>query len=152
MDYAIQKSVECGVHAITPLLADRCGVKLTAERALKRQAHWQAVAVSACEQSGRSVVPVVGLPQLFSEWLSSAAGVIFVADTLDACAAHYRGEDLTSCTVVIGPEGGFSDDERQQFNQKPCYRLSLGPRVLRTETAPIVALTQLQLRWGDMRW
>ena len=152
MDYAIQKSVECGVAVISPVITERCNVKLSAERALKRQRHWQAVAVSAAEQSRRAIVPQVNTPLPLDCWLQQHTLPGFVADTQ---CQNPLGSDLTlrgAVALVIGPEGGLSRTELERCWASQLQSISLGPRVLRTETACVVALTQLQSRWGDMQW
>ena len=150
MDYAVQKSVECGVASITPLLTERCNVKLSGERALKRQRHWQAIAVSAAEQCGRARVPQVGVPVKFGDWLlhNRLPGVI--ADTSQQPNRNWGAQVKGELVLLIGPEGGFSSEELSHCWASGIYSMSLGPRILRTETACVVALTQLQLRFGDM--
>ena len=149
MDWAIQKAVELGVNQITPLLTERCEVKLQGERADKRQAHWQQVAVSACEQCGRSVVPVIHPPVALQDWMAS------LTSDLKLVLHHRTEQDLdqlphpTSLALLIGPEGGLSADEIQQAEAAGFIAARFGPRVLRTETAPIVALSMAQQRWGD---
>jgi 16S rRNA (uracil1498-N3)-methyltransferase len=149
MDWAIQKAVELGVNQITPLLTERCEVKLQGERADKRQAHWQQVAVSACEQCGRSVVPVIHPPVALQDWMAS------LTSDLKLVLHHRTEQDLdqlphpTSLALLIGPEGGLSADEIQQAEAAGFIAARFGPRVLRTETAPVVALSMAQQRWGD---
>ena len=149
MDWAIQKAVELGVNEITPLFTERCEVKLQGERADKRQAHWQQVAVSACEQCGRSVVPTIHPPTALRDWLSPLQ-----AD-LKLVLHHRTNQDLDalprpqSMALLIGPEGGLSSDEIQQAETSGFVAARFGPRVLRTETAPVVALSMAQQRWGD---
>jgi len=149
MDWAIQKAVELGVNEITPLFTERCEVKLQGERADKRQAHWQQVAVSACEQCGRSVVPTIHPPTALRDWLSPLQ-----AD-LKLVLHHRTDQDLDalprpqSMALLIGPEGGLSSDEIQQAETSGFVAARFGPRVLRTETAPVVALSMAQQRWGD---
>jgi len=149
MDWAIQKAVELGVSEITPLFTERCEVKLQGERADKRQAHWQQVAVSACEQCGRSVVPTVHPPTNLQEWMGQL-------DSELKLVLHHRTEqDLdqlpppASLALLIGPEGGLSAAEIQQAETAGFIAARFGPRVLRTETAPVVALSMAQQRWGD---
>mgnify|MGYP001356090543 CR=1 FL=1 len=152
MDYAIQKAVECGVNEITPLLSSRCVVKLDSSRASKRQAHWQAVAVSAAEQSGRCVVPTVNTPISLTAWLAiSHAGTKWIADTTSVNPL-VSVDNALSTSVMIGPEGGFTEEEVVLAQQAGFYSFSLGPRTLRTETATVVALTLLQSQWGDFRF
>ena len=150
MDWAIQKAVELGVSEITPLFTERCEVKLQGERADKRQAHWQQIAVSACEQCGRSVVPVIHPPMALQDWLSGLQAEVKLV-------LHHRTEqDLQSlpapesAALLIGPEGGLSAGEIAQAEQAGFHAARFGPRVLRTETAPVVALTMLQHLWGDI--
>ncbi len=151
MDYAIQKSVECGVHKIIPVLTARCGVKLTSERALKRQDHWQKVAISAAEQSGRVIVPAISAPIHFDEWLPMANNLVLVADFKPLHSIDQAKLQPNACSLLIGPEGGFSDSERKKMYAHQFYHLDLGPRILRTETAPVVALTILNQWWGDLK-
>tara|TARA_R110000868_G_scaffold285013_1_gene545478 strand:- start:16965 stop:17687 length:723 start_codon:yes stop_codon:yes gene_type:complete len=149
MDWAIQKAVELGVSEITPLFTERCEVKLQGERADKRQAHWQQIAVSACEQCGRSVVPVIHPPVALQDWMAS------LTSDLKLVLHHRTEQDLdqlphpTSLALLIGPEGGLSADEIQQAEAAGFIAARFGPRVLRTETAPVVALSMAQQRWGD---
>jgi len=149
MDWAIQKAVELGVSEITPLFTERCEVKLQGERADKRQAHWQQIAVSACEQCGRSVVPVIHPPVALQDWMAS------LTSDLKLVLHHRTEQDLdqlphpTSLALLIGPEGGLSVDEIQQAEAAGFIAARFGPRVLRTETAPVVALSMAQQRWGD---
>lgn len=143
MDYAIQKSVEVGVSEITPIIAERCQFKLPADRLSKRMAHWQQVIISACEQSGRTGVPKLHEPQPLATWIIDREGDCFVCDEAEIKQSHYQvGKRPVS--LLIGPEGGLTADEKEA-----CYRagfngFSLGSRILRTETAPVVAITLLQ--------
>ncbi|MEH6494047.1 16S rRNA (uracil(1498)-N(3))-methyltransferase [Halopseudomonas sp.] len=149
MDWAIQKAVELGVNEITPLFTERCEVKLQGERADKRQAHWQQVAVSACEQCGRSVVPVINSPTSLHDWLTT------LTSDLKLVLHHRTEQDLDqlpkpgSLALLIGPEGGLSADEIHLAEGSGFVAARFGPRVLRTETAPVVALSMAQQRWGD---
>lgn len=148
MDYAIQKSAELGVTQITPLFTEFSEVRLDSERADKRTAHWQKVAISASEQCGRCTVPVISNPILLKDWLGTVpAGQGFMMDHTGT--AGFTGERPDAVYLLIGPEGGTSDDEKQLALQAGFTAVRLGPRVLRTETAPVVALTALQLQWGD---
>lgn len=152
MDYVIQKSVEMGVSAIQPLTSERCEVKLDARREDKRLRHWQQVAASAAEQCGRAVVPPIAPLRALQEWLPEApAGLGLVL--------HHRSQGNLvqtarpeAVTLLIGPEGGLSEGEitaaTEQAGFQPC---TLGPRVLRTETAPVTALSVIQWLWGDLQ-
>lgn len=151
-DWVLQKATELGVSRISPLLTERVEVKLPAERLAKKMAHWQQIIISACEQCGRTVLPELQSPSSLSQWLvSSRAQQGFVL--------HHRTEralaDITpppaSVSVLVGPEGGLSAAEIEQAEAKGLSALRLGPRVLRTETAPIAALSLLQYQWGDWR-
>ncbi|MDO8908664.1 MAG: 16S rRNA (uracil(1498)-N(3))-methyltransferase [Pseudohongiella sp.] len=148
MDYAIQKATELGVTQITPLFTEFSEVRLDSERADKRTAHWQKVASSASEQCGRCTVPVISNPVSIKDWLGTVpAGQGFM---LDHTGTHgFTGEQPDKVYLLIGPEGGTSEDEKTLALQAGFSTVRLGPRVLRTETAPVVALTALQLQWGD---
>ncbi|WP_447554820.1 16S rRNA (uracil(1498)-N(3))-methyltransferase [Vreelandella sp. EE22] len=150
MDYAIQKAVELGVAAITPLYTERGDVRLKEEREAKKHAHWQAVAESACEQSGRAVVPVVHPPMTLEAWLGERDESLRLMLHL----ATGNRFDLIECperaALLIGPEGGLTQQDISAAENHGFTPLTLGPRVLRTETAPVVALTLLQHHFGDM--
>lgn len=154
MDYAIQKSVELGIFSITPLITEFCQVTLSDDRMEKRIAHWQAIAVSAAEQSGRCAVPQVHMPVHFNDWVHHAT-----SSTMDikliCCPRQDETTDFPSVApkniaLTIGPEGGLSDLEIKQALSKHFVLFSLGPRILRTETAATVAITLLQQKWGDL--
>lgn len=156
MDYSVQKSVELGVTEITPLFAERCGVQLNKERQGNRLHHWQKIAISAAEQSGRCRVPIVNPPQNLIDFLASTTRIGFIC-TPKAGSRDLRCETmatlpdkLSAVTVLIGPEGGFSPQEIQQAERAGFHTLSLGSRILRTETAAVVAISLLQHRWGDV--
>lgn len=150
MDFAIQKAVELGVTEITPLFTERCGVKLDAERLQKRTEQWQKIAISACEQSGRSKVPTVHSAQNLDKWLGQPTEELKL--TLDPWAKDTIKTltPVTALRLVIGPEGGFSDREIQLTNSAGFVAVQLGPRVLRTETAALTAISALQLQMGDL--
>ena len=150
MDYAIQKAVELGVAAITPLYTERGDVRLKGDREEKKLAHWQAVAASACEQSGRAVVPPVHPPQALGEWLAERQEPLRLMLHLATGNGFAQPERPASAALLIGPEGGLSDTDIQAAIASHFTPLTLGPRVLRTETAPVVALTLLQHHYGDL--
>jgi 16S rRNA (uracil1498-N3)-methyltransferase len=143
MDWLVEKATELGVARITPLMTAHGVLRLTGDRALKRQLHWQAIAQSACAQSGRNRLPIIDKPQHWSEWL----------DTLPVDETQQRwvlslSVDAKPCTVaqtrvmlLSGPEGGLSREEEAQAMAKGFLPLRLGSRVLRAETAPIVMLS-----------
>ena len=143
MDYAIQKSVEVGVAEITPLLSSRCNVKLADERIEKRLAHWQNIIISACEQSGRTRIPILHPPVELKDWVPQCKGLSFVADFQQNPIVH--DSSIKQVNLLIGPEGGLTNDEIHFAHQHQFQSLSLGQLTLRTETAPIVAMTRLQL-------
>lgn len=150
MDWVMQKATEMGISQITPLYTERTEVKLKADRAKKKTDHWQQIIISACEQSGRNQLMELQQPLSLSEWLMSAqAEKKFVL--------HHRSEEglsklqkPASVALLIGPEGGLSRDEISQAQRHDFSALTLGPRVLRTETAPIAAASILQFLWGDI--
>lgn len=151
MDIIVQKAVELGVTHITPLITERCNVRLDKEREEKRLAHWQAVIVSACEQSGRNRLPVLEAPVAYSAWLQTAK-----ADLAFVLSPHVKEKlpernlaNNASIILLIGPEGGLSDQEVTAAVHHQFLPLNLGPRVLRTETATLAALSALQLQYGD---
>jgi 16S rRNA (uracil1498-N3)-methyltransferase len=150
MDFAIQKAVELGVTEITPLFTERCGVKLDAERLQKRTEQWQKIAISACEQSGRSIVPVVHQALNLDKWLAQNTNELKL--TLDPWAKDTIKTltPVSALRLVIGPEGGFSDREVELTTQAGFVAVQLGPRVLRTETAALTAISALQLQMGDL--
>lgn len=150
MDWVVQKATELGVSEISPLTSERTGVKLPAERADKRRGHWQRIAISACEQCGRNRLPRIGALQPLESWLRSA-------DAERKYVLHHRAEPAIesgaapgSIALLVGPEGGLADHEIMLAQQRGYTAMRLGPRILRTETAPLAALAMLQARWGDM--
>ena len=154
MDYTIQKAVELGVAAIQPLAASRSVVRLSAERAERRMAHWQAVAIAACEQCGRNRLPSVAAVAPFERWLAQFAAR---ADATRGLLLTPRGgkrlRDLErpahGVVLLAGPEGGLTAAEEAMAHRSGFVPVSLGPRVLRTETAAVAALAALQALWGD---
>lgn len=152
MDWIVQKATELGVRAITPLLTERCEVKLQGERLAKRLQHWQAVSISACEQCGLNVLPELHIPVNAMQWAQRYDADLKLV--LHPETEQGFNTDVTpdSVLLAIGPEGGFTDQEMQQLKATDFTGLRLGERVLRTETAPLAALSILQHRWGDLRF
>jgi 16S rRNA (uracil1498-N3)-methyltransferase len=152
MDYTIQKAVELGIKKIYPLLTERCNVKLDEERREKRLQHWRSVIISACEQSGRNQLPQIQAPQTLEQFLeNSDADFKFVlAPLAEKKLAQIPIQKNSRVILMIGPEGGLSEREIQLAEQKHFLALNLGPRVLRTETAAVAAITALQCFFGDM--
>lgn len=153
MDYTVQKAVELGVAGIVPVLTERSVVKLDKDGGAKKREHWQGVAVGACEQSGRVRVPEVAPPLPLANFLAALpeAGLKLLLDPLGGATAN----DLPQPTdgkvlLLVGPEGGLSENERNLAARVGFTGLKLGPRILRTETAALVALSLLQSQWGDL--
>lgn len=153
MDYALQKAVELGVTEIQPLFTERCEVRLEDDKQHKRREQWQALVISACEQSGRCVVPQVKPLMTLTEWFAQnpqQPGLVldpYSQKTL----SQLPNPDLTKpLAILIGPEGGLTDDEVQLAQQQGFQGIRLGPRILRTETAAPVILSLLQAQWGDL--
>jgi len=150
MDYVIQKATELGVVTITPLFTERCTVKLSGARLEKRLEHWRSVAIAACEQSGRCQIPHIKEAEPFNHFVSDHAGFGFICNTESGSSIESYQVPKKQATLLIGPEGGFANAEVQAAQEKNFHSLSLGPRILRTETAPIVAMTLLQSCAGDL--
>jgi len=151
MDYAIQKSVELGVTEITPLFTEHCVVNLDEKRIQKRLKHWQGIIISACEQSGRSVVPHLNTATTLLKWADSTAQKCIVFDPLANATLKDISPENESINLVIGPEGGLSSNEISELNKKDNFQaVKFGPRILRTETAAVSAITAIQLLWGDL--
>ena len=151
MEFTIQKSVELGVNVITPLWSSRCGVRLQGDRLDKKLEQWQKIAISACEQCGRNSVPLIRPVMSLENWLAEPTDELKL--TLHPRAQYSVGtlpEPTHGVRLVIGPEGGLSDDEIALTEQYNFQEMLLGPRVLRTETAALTAITALQCRFGDL--
>lgn len=150
MDFAIQKSVELGVQSIIPLITERSMVQLRGERLVQRVEHWRGIVISACEQSGRNRLPAVSSPQPLADWLLHAEPGLMLyhaaSHSLATLVAPRR-----SINLLIGPEGGLSAQERALAEQAGFQSVRMGPRVMRTETAPIAAIAAMQALWGDFR-
>ena len=158
MDWIIQKATELGVAAVQPIQTQRATAKLNAERAEKRAAHWQGVAIAACEQCGRNRVPMV-LPLMeFSDWIvrrsddTRERGLLL--DPAASAPLTTRTDNhispISPITLMIGPEGGFAPDEITAAIRHGIETVRFGPRVLRTETAGIAAIAALQAQFGDL--
>lgn len=151
MDFTLQKSVELGVSTITPLFTERCGVKLNAERLEKKRQQWQKIVISACEQSGRAHVPQVLPPVSLSDWLAQPTTALKI-NLHPRAKSSIMGLDMQTERVrlLIGPEGGLSEAEIEQASEANYTEVLMGPRVLRTETAALTAITALQCKFGDL--
>lgn len=150
MDFAIQKSVELGVHAITPLHTKRSQVQLAGARLEKRLDHWRGVIISACEQSGRNRIPRLHPPASIRAWLEAHDQGLLLHH-----AAEHSLPELpppgSELNLLVGPEGGLTPEERGQAMDTGLTAVRLGPRIMRTETAPLAALAAIQTLWGDLR-
>lgn len=151
MEFVIQKAVELGVNEITPLVSERCGVKINLERMEKKQQQWQKIAIAACEQSGRNLVPTIHSTQPLLDWCSQSSDAVKL--TLHPRAKYSINtlpDKLTNIALLIGPEGGLSSQEITLTETLNFTETLLGPRILRTETAALTAITALQCRFGDL--
>jgi 16S rRNA (uracil1498-N3)-methyltransferase len=151
MEWVMQKSVELGVSRITPLITERCVVKLDKERMLKKVQQWQAIVIAACEQCGRNIVPIVQAPvplEFFLQGTHAQLKLMLHTQGTKNWRDYVQGQ--TEMALIIGPEGGFSDSEVTLAFNLNFLPLSLGPRILRTETAAISALSVLQAVSGDL--
>jgi len=153
MDFVVQKATELGVKRITPVLTDYGVVKLAGPRADKRRAHWQRIAESACEQCGRVRPPLVDAPVELNTWFGLGESVdsteLILAPGAGQALADVDAPDQKLC-LLIGPEGGFSEREYEDASIAGFEPVSIGPRILRTETAAVAALAIAQSRWGDV--
>jgi len=165
MDFIVQKATELGVARIVPVLSQRSVVRLDSSQAASKQAHWRAVAVSACEQCGRNRLPGIEAAQPLLNYLGALSSPGAAPGVADAAAGRSLrlvmephggapGDDLGAAVraaeIAIGPEGGFAPEELEAFQLSAFSRVGLGPRILRAETAAIAAIVMLQTRFGDM--
>ena len=153
MDWIIEKAVELGVAAIQPLTAQRCVVRLAAERAEKKQSHWLGVIVAASEQSGRNrLARLAGLDD-FGRWIGQQdmhRRILLSPRGTQSLAAWARHQPPQALSLVVGPEGGYTAEEEDAAIARGALALSMGPRILRTETAGIAAVAALNAIWGGM--
>ncbi len=149
MDYAVQKSTELGVTLIAPLFTEYSEVKLQGERLQKKLQHWQQISISACEQSGRTRLPILLEPQPLAQWCQSQNSPLKLIFNPQETRAAALPENTNEVALLLGPEGGFSPSELSLAESAGFQPVQLGTRILRTETAPIAALSALQLKWGD---
>lgn len=151
MDFIVQKATELGVHEITPIITERCNVRLSGEREEKRWQHWQLVAISTCEQSGRNDIPHINPPIDYYGWLKNVQfdlGYVLSPHVQQKTISNELPDQAT-IALIIGPEGGLSDKEVEAAQQANFQSLCLGSRILRTETAALAAISVLQSRFGD---
>ncbi|MDH2378254.1 16S rRNA (uracil(1498)-N(3))-methyltransferase [Providencia hangzhouensis] len=151
MEFTIQKSVELGVNTITPLLSERCGIRLDGERLEKKLLQWQKIAIAACEQCGRNRIPEIRPVQPLEAWCAENDGAFKVNLHPRATESiNTLPTELKKVRLLIGPEGGLSADEIAMTANYQFTDILLGPRVLRTETTALTAITALQVRLGDL--
>src|SRR5690606_1454146 len=152
MDYTLQKSVELGVAAVHPVEKKRTVVKLDASRAEKRRSHWQGIVTSAAEQSGRTRLPPVGESRSLEDFLSDRSdGLLLILDPeAENGVGDLPAERPERVFLLAGPEGGFDESERRSIYRAGASGVRMGPRILRTETAAMVAAALLLERWGDL--
>jgi 16S rRNA (uracil1498-N3)-methyltransferase len=153
MDWLLQKATELGVTTISPLISEYTDVKLSVERVEKKQCHWQQIVISACEQSGRTQIPIVNSPTPLSQWLTQDTSeyryVLHPYDAKPFVFDNKLRQDSPTVALLVGPEGGLSDTEVAKAHTHQFKSIQLGPRILRAETAPLVALSIIQSQLGD---
>ncbi|WP_118814155.1 16S rRNA (uracil(1498)-N(3))-methyltransferase [Neisseria lactamica] len=151
MDFTLQKSVELGVTAIQPVISERCIVRLDGERAAKRLARWQEIVISACEQSGRNtvppVLPIIGYREALDKMPSESTKLIMSINRARKLGDIHHPSG--AIVFMVGPEGGWTEQEEQQAFDAGFQAVTLGKRILRTETAALAALAAMQTLWGD---
>lgn len=151
MEFTIQKSIELGVNTITPLFSERCGVKLDGERLEKKLQQWQKIAIAACEQCGRNRIPEIREAMQLEAWCAEQDNSLKL--NLHPRASHSINTlplPVDNVRLLIGPEGGLSTEEIAMTGGYGFTDILLGPRVLRTETTALTAITALQVRFGDL--
>lgn len=151
MDLVMQKAAELGVTEITPIITKRCPIKLNAERWDKKFQHWQKVIISGCEQCGRNQLPKLNQPLSFMEFINQSTNQIrmIMHPKAEQRIANFA-RTVEGFRLLIGPEGGLSDTELYQASEFGYQKILMGPRVLRTETAAIAAISILQAQFGDI--
>ena len=151
MDYTLQKAVELGVSEIQPLLTERTVVKVDAERWEKKLEHWRGVIVAACEQSGRTRLPTLRPVLKLDSWLAQPHEHELRLTLAPTAQSAFRDlPKVRSACLLVGPEGGLSDSEIALAERSGWTAVRLGPRVLRTETAGVAAMSAMQALWGDL--
>jgi 16S rRNA (uracil1498-N3)-methyltransferase len=151
MDWIIQKATELGVTEISPIFTGRTEVKLSGSRLDKKLSHWQQIAISACEQSQRNRVPSINPILSFDDWLElKHNGLKLLMNHLGDLGLSEISPKDQNIVLLVGPEGGLSENEICVAEASGYTSVSMGPRILRTETAPVAALSILQSLWGDM--
>jgi 16S rRNA (uracil1498-N3)-methyltransferase len=154
MDWVVQKATELGAAGIQPVQAKRSVARLSGDRADKRLSHWNSVAISACEQCGRNTLPQIGMPQDLGAWLAQVrdqACSKFMLQPEGSTPLQKQPMPTGEAILLIGPEGGFSEDEVKMAQFAGFSAIRLGKRILRTETAGMAGIAALQTLWGDFR-
>ncbi|HEB58198.1 MAG TPA: 16S rRNA (uracil(1498)-N(3))-methyltransferase [Gammaproteobacteria bacterium] len=152
MDYALQKAVELGVATLAPVITRRCVVQLDAGKLEKRMAHWRGVIISACEQSGRTRLPRLLVPQPLAELVARPSDELrlVLSPTAEQGLSELQDTGITAVSLLVGPEGGLEESEIAACVAAGHTALRFGPRILRTETAGTAIIAALQSRWGDL--
>ena len=156
MELIVQKSVELGACAVVPVAMSRCVVQLDAKDGRKKQERWQKIAREACKQSGRcemmQVTEPISFKNLLTKLAAHQAAIVPWEDARGYSLAKFHQEhpEITDLAIVIGPEGGMSEDEIARMKEASCQSVTLGPRILRTETAGLCAMSALFCLYGDM--
>jgi 16S rRNA (uracil1498-N3)-methyltransferase len=153
MDFVVQKAVELGVTGIQPVATARSVVRLVADAGVRKRAHWHGIAIAACEQCGRARTPFVAVPMTLAAWLAhpaiaGARRLLLAAGASEPLAAAARG--AREIELLVGPEGGLEEAEREAAERKGYLACRLGPRILRSETAAVAAIAVLQSVAGDL--
>ncbi|MCQ8183249.1 16S rRNA (uracil(1498)-N(3))-methyltransferase [Methylomonas sp. SURF-1] len=151
MDWAVQKAVELGVTSLTPLISERCVIKFDDEKKQQRHQHWQSIIQHAAEQSGRTRLPELNPPLGLAEWVDGQCGLKLFLDPYAEQVFSELNPGGAGVTLMSGPEGGFSDQEREYAKAAGFIPVKMGDRILRTETAVMAALAAVQTLWGDFR-
>lgn len=151
-DIAIQKSVELGVTHIQPVISERSVAKIKNDKVDKKLQHWQGIIIAACEQSGRTMIPEIAEPVRLNHWLDQASTALrlMMLPTASQSLKTLSIDPPTNIELLIGPEGGFTDQEEQHCLERHVQTVTFGPRILRAETAAAAGISLLQHRWGDV--
>jgi 16S rRNA (uracil1498-N3)-methyltransferase len=151
MDFSVQKAVELGVTSITPLITERCVVQFKDEKKSQRWQHWQKIIQHAAEQSGRTVLPDFANVSTLNAWVTEQSNLKIFLDPYAEMTLAPLSPENNSVTLLTGPEGGFSNAEREIAKAAGFIPIRLGARILRTETASLAALSAVQMLWGDFQ-
>lgn len=151
LDLVIQKATELGVSRITPVSNDRSVLQIDNSRIAKRMNHWRGVAISACTQCQRSTLPIIDEPRSFTNWLESSPHEnTYLLHPVSESSIGSITLDKPHCSIVVGPEGGFTEEEIQLAKSHQLKTISCGPRIMRTETAGFTTIAVFQSRFGDL--